>query len=298
MKRIPLLAAAIVPLAVSAGNKDLADWDLSKVKDTQRLSTVLDAEVYTQDGREIGAVHDVVFDRDGQASVLLESNNRLESDRDRTDAAADRDPTTPDNLNEQAIDDFQRRPASQPGEQVTLAKLDWDDVEYDASRDAIMVESEQIEFSESPEVYRAMDQVAIAEVRGEDSSMDEQTRPISNREAPISGDARDDQRRSEQAGGDGERVAGHVLASELLGMEVNLDREESFGRVEDVLLSDQGEAEAFVVDSWDLMDKQRHAIPADIGAVDAQLGAVNLGYTQEELSELEEFDFDDLEASR
>lgn len=317
MNRIPLLAAAIVPLAVSAGDKDLADWSLDKVKDDQRLSTVLDAEVYTSDGREIGAVHDVLFDREGRASVLIESNERLtresvsgKSDADRPRQKEEKafgrvsqtdNPSTRDNTNYQATDDLSRTSAiADEQTRSTVAKMDWSDIEFDVAHDAIMVDADRIEFTDTIETYRAMDRVAIAEKRGADSSIEEQTRPITNRNAPIGADARDDERGEDarQGGHDSEKIAGHVLATSLLGMDVNLDTDESFGRIEDVLLNDRGEASAFVVDSWDLFDKERYAIPADISAVDPASGEINLDYTEEEVTNLDEFDFDELSAER
>lgn len=295
MKRVPLLIAAMVPLAVGATEKDLSSWDVESVKGDKRVTDIMDAEVYTADGREIGSIKDVLFEPNGEVSLLIESNGRqVEGDmraagRDIETPADPRDTDVPENAEVAArhnqadasnvsqesatSEDFQYSESetlmrTAGGDRMTggaLAKLAWDEASYDADRDAIMLETDEIEFSDETRDRR------VSARDGEDAEW----------------------------AGEGVRFAnGELMARSVLGMEVNLEDAESFGRVEDVLITDDGEASAFVVDSWDLTDKQRHAIPADIDAVDPRAGAVRLSYSAEELDELEEFDFDDLEASR
>lgn len=301
MKRIPLLAAAaLVPLAVGANEKDLANWDVKSIKGDKRVTDIMDAEVYTADGREIGEVQDVVLDNDGNASLLIASNGRQAVDdvaegRNIETPADPRDTDVPENaevaarhnqadapnvrqeqpdsddFEYQESEDLMRTAGGGAWENAqAVSKLDWDDATFDPERSAIMLDSESVEFT------------------GEATSADRMDRRVG---------ASDDDRAEQTA--QGVRLAdGDVTARSLLGMDVNLENEESFGRIEDVLITDDGEASAFVVDSWDLVDKQRYAIPADISAVDTRTGEVRLGYSEDEMDELEEFDFDDLEASR
>lgn len=292
MKRIPLfMAAALVPLAATAGEQDLVNWDVESVKDDQRITDIIGAEVYSADGKGIGEVRDVVLDSDGISSVLFMPNTREDlttgkrvatpADPQDTDVyesaeAAARDnmadapnvrqePASSDDFQEQQSDTLMRT-AAQAGV-GEMAMLDWDDITYDAGRDAVMLKSDQVQFES-----------AAAFSENPESGMTADEHAADTHAASERGD--------------------QVPANTVLGMDVNLADEDSFGRVEDVLVSDDGEATAFVVDSWDLADKQRFAIPADITTVDAEQDEINLDYSKDELTNLEEFDFDDLESNQ
>lgn len=93
-------------------------------------------------------------------------------------------------------------------------------------------------------------------------------------------------------------------ASQLIGLEVRLADEESFGSVEDIMLAeDGGGVLAYVVDSWDLLIKRRHALPADAArfiraekdnAIRENYGieAIQFPYSSRQLEELQQFDLD------
>lgn len=93
-------------------------------------------------------------------------------------------------------------------------------------------------------------------------------------------------------------------ASQVIGMEVHLADTESFGSVEDVMLAPNGEKiVAYIVDSWDGLEKQRHALPAarakfmraeKENAIREQFGkvAVRFPYSAEQVNGLESFDLD------
>lgn len=95
-------------------------------------------------------------------------------------------------------------------------------------------------------------------------------------------------------------------ASVLIGMEVDLADQESFGSVEDILLSaDNGDVVAYVVDSWDGLVKHRHALPAASAefvraekenAIRENYGvvAVRFPYPAAQVKALEPFDLDAL----
>lgn len=81
---------------------------------------------------------------------------------------------------------------------------------------------------------------------------------------------------------------------ELIGMEVNLADEESFGSVEDVMLdSRQSKAVALVVDNWDGLDKQRRALPVDAAIIRYDEEEVVYPYTVEQIESVPEFDLDE-----
>lgn len=88
--------------------------------------------------------------------------------------------------------------------------------------------------------------------------------------------------------------------SRIIGMEVNLNDEDSFGSIEDIMVKD-GRIVAYVVDSWKGIDKRRHALPADDAefqraekqnAIREEYGveAIRFPYTAAQLDELQEFD--------
>lgn len=278
MKRIPLLVAAAIPLAVNAAaDKDLANWDNSSIDGHMRVTNVMDSEVYMQGGREVGEIRDVVFDRDGNvASVIVESNGRnvtstqatmtdgnreqelesgdglnssQDSDRRLDDESATEtlrrndNPVTEDNTNYMATDDISRTGGIDYSDD-SIAEVSWDEVNYDRTREAVQLTADNVDF----------------------------TRAAAN--------------------GEVEPTSGFITASDVIGMEVSLADADSFGRVEDVLIADDGSISAFVVDSWDLADKERYALPADMNAVDNQRAEINFDYNESDVRDLEEYDFD------
>lgn len=96
----------------------------------------------------------------------------------------------------------------------------------------------------------------------------------------------------------------YVRASVIVGTDVNLVDEESFGSVEDILLSPAGdEIVAYVIDSWDGLDKRRHAVspthvsfvPADRDAAireDFGITGVKVDLAREQIEALPEVDLD------
>ena len=84
-----------------------------------------------------------------------------------------------------------------------------------------------------------------------------------------------------------------MRASEVVGMEVNLADEDSFGRVEDVMLSKDGtEIVALVVDNWDGLDKQRRALPVEGAEFNYDDEEVTYRFDYDEVAQLPEFNLD------
>lgn len=91
---------------------------------------------------------------------------------------------------------------------------------------------------------------------------------------------------------DEENIDGMRL-SEIIGMEVNLADDDSFGRVEDVMLSSDGaEVVALVVDNWDGLDKQRRALPFETAIVKYEEEEITFPYTEDQMQGVAEFSLD------
>lgn len=89
------------------------------------------------------------------------------------------------------------------------------------------------------------------------------------------------------------RRADLLSLDEIIGMEVNLADEDSFGGVEDVMLdSKQSKAVALVVDNWDGFDKQRRALPIDDAIIRTDEEEIVYPYTVDDLKSVAEFDLD------
>lgn len=96
-----------------------------------------------------------------------------------------------------------------------------------------------------------------------------------------------------------------VRGSEVIGMEVAVGEQDSFGTVEDILLApDAREIAAYVVDSWDGLDKRRIAVPAKAvtlvradrdNAIREEFGVtgVRIEMSLQEIDALPEIDLDD-----
>lgn len=67
------LAVLITALwAVGLGAKSLPErWNYTGLERDWRVSQMLDSQVYTSDGRPVGLLHDLVFDRDGKLRTLV-----------------------------------------------------------------------------------------------------------------------------------------------------------------------------------------------------------------------------------
>lgn len=91
---------------------------------------------------------------------------------------------------------------------------------------------------------------------------------------------------------DEDRIGG-MRISEIIGMEVNLADEQSFGRIEDVMLSSDGSAVvALVVDNWQGLNKHRRALPFDNAIVSYEEEEITFPYTEDRLEDVPDFNLD------
>lgn len=300
---IAIMAAAIVPLVATAGDKDLANWNYEGLKDSNQVSEIIGRDMVHPDGSKIGVINDVAFNSDGEASLVVapgtggaDAVQRAEETGFEGRHSMTDDPATRDDTNYQATDDIGRTAPVGATESDRVALVEFQDVNLD-SNVVTVPQDEPLDFGYSIAAAgadRAMDTVAISETRGENSSIEEQTRPIANREAPIG--AENEAGFRGESDGTGENTMAqanvsdeYVLASDMIGMEVNLAEDDSFGSVEEVLVTN-GEAKALVVDYWEGTDKHRIALPANLDAVNSETGELDLDWTVEEVRGLDEFE--------
>lgn len=96
-----------------------------------------------------------------------------------------------------------------------------------------------------------------------------------------------------QATGEFNADTAGLKMDEIIGAEVNLSDEDSFGRVEDVMLSqDNTEVVAIVVDNWDGLNKHRRALPLDSARLSEEEEEVNFTLTQAQVEQMPEFNLD------
>lgn len=143
MKRTPLLFAALTPFAVAAGGGDTsarsAAVDKQKLQDSISISKITEMNVTAQDGRIIGEIEDIVLDTDGRvAGVVVDREIEIESDlqygdqREPGEELAEADATgstTTVDAHEGAGDEGD----------ASHATLDWSQVSYDRSADAVLL---------------------------------------------------------------------------------------------------------------------------------------------------------------
>lgn len=278
MTRTPLLLAALLPLVASAGAPSTSpgNIDQQELRDDLQVTNLLGMNVQS-DGQDVGAIEDIIFDKDGRiASVIIQR----EGDVDRVAGEA-----------EQALDDAQAG-AEDAWQDVTdeRDRPTRESVADTSERGAAPDESDDSGMGLDPDrIGTAELGDAFAKVDWSSLSVDQQAEAV----RIAGGDAslqtiEYDQTESLQASGE---TSGEVRASKLVGMEVNLSDEESFGEVEDVLIDARtGKASAIVVDSMEFFDKERFALPVNLESMNAEQEELTVQFTKEQIDQMEEFE--------
>ncbi|HEX7029619.1 MAG TPA: PRC-barrel domain-containing protein [Gammaproteobacteria bacterium] len=278
MKRTSLLLAALTPFVASAGaatSTNQESIDHQELRDDLQVTQLLGMNVQSN-GQDIGAIEDVIFSKDGGiASVIIQR----EGDIDRVAGEA-----------EQAVDDVQAGAEDawddvtderdRPTRETVSAERDASAAGEDSQREGMGLDPDRIGTAEMGDAFVKADwaslsvdqQGEVVNLAGGDGSLQtvqyDQTEPLPS--------------------------ADEVRASELVGMEVNLSNEESFGEVEDVLIDARsGKASAIVVDSMEFFDKERFALPAQLDSMDPETEALTVQYTKEQIEQMEEFEMND-----
>lgn len=276
MKRTSLLMAALLPFVATAGAQTGVDkLDHQALKDDVQVTRLLGADVESGDGQNIGSVEDVTLDRDGKVTaVIVQRGGDAERVLDDAGNAATEARTAVEDTWDEATDDRARRTRDDTAVASRDGAADDADPDFDPDRigstemgdDFVKVELSDMSFDAEAGVVRL--NVDSASLQPAEYSQDESS-----------------------------RVMDEVRASKLVGMEVNLTDEESFGEVEDVLINMQdGSASALIVDSMEFFDKERYALPVELQNLNEEEEELTLEITQQEIEALEEFDMDNDDA--
>lgn len=279
MKRTPLLIAALMPFVATAGASTGTQLDHQELQNDLQVTKLLGADVQSSAGEEIGSIEDVVLDKDGNVKSVIvqregDAEGVLSDARDTAEETmASAEGAWEDATSDEAADTDEEAAADVDSETVAA-----DDSAAD-ERDGVDFDPDRAGSTEMGDNFASVDWSSI--------SWDDESGAVQ-----LSGDAASLQTvqydQSEPAQQD------EIRASALVGMEVNLADEESFGEVEDVLIDlEQGKASAIVVDSMEFFDKERYALPVELDAINMEEEELTLQYTQQQLEEMEEFDMDE-----
>lgn len=273
MNKLPILAFALAPFVAMAspmeGDKDKHQVksqsqgqsqgqlkvDKQKLQQATPVTAMMDKEVFSEDGREIGNVDDVVVSRDGKVKNFIvdtdlqnmdiadtEGDNATEretgSEFEQAEAEFEQGAEATERTAERTAD---RAETSLPGQGEMSVQPQ--DVKYDVKQGRVTVSMDKLQAADT-EVY-------------------------------------------------GSEASGEMRLSEVVGMEVNLQDEDSFGRVEDVMLSkDNTEVVALVVDNWDGFEKHRRALPIEQAEFNAEEEEITLSLSLADVEPLPEFNLD------
>lgn len=274
MKCIPLLTLTLLPFMATAGAQAGVDkLDHQALRDDVQVTQLLGADVESGDGQNIGSVEDVTLDRDGKVTaVIVQRGGDAARVLDDAGNAASEARTAVEDTWDEATGDRERRTR----DDAPVASRDGADADADFDPDRIgstemgddfvKVELSDVSFDAETGIVRL--NVDSASLQPAEYSQDEPS-----------------------------RVMDEVRASKLVGMEVNLTDEESFGEVEDVLINMQdGSASALIVDSMEFFDKERYALPVELQNLNEEEEELTLEITQQDVEALEEFDMDNDDA--
>lgn len=282
MKRTPLLIAALMPFVATAGASTATQLDHQELQNDLQVTKLLGADVQSSTGEEIGSVEDVVLDTDGNVkSVIVQREGDVEGALSGARDTAEETMASAEGAWEDATSDEDTGMDEEAAEveSETVADTGAADDSAAQERDGMGFDPDRAGSTEMGDVFASVDWSSV--------SWDEESGVVQ-----LSGDAASLQAvQYEQSAAS---QPDEIRASELVGMEVNLADEESFGEVEDVLIDmEQGKASAIVVDSMEFFDKERYALPVELDAINAEEEEITLQYTQQQLEEMEEFNMDE-----
>lgn len=256
MKRTPLLFAAFIPFAAAAAGQDSGgQFDYSELRDDLQVTSLLGTNVQANDGSDIGSISDVIIDANGGASVIIQREGEFALDDVNLGEGADTAAET-DPSAEMAAD-MEDTGADQGLDPDRAGSMEPGD-------EFVKVDWRQIQYARGDEFASLKGGIEAAEPVAY-----EQTAELNTQDSAA-------------------------RASMLIGMEVNLADEDSFGEVEDVMLDPTtGKASALVIDSMEFFDKERYAVPIDLGNLNPGEEELTLQYTQEELEQMGEFEMEE-----
>lgn len=309
MKRTPLVIAAMVPfVAIASQDANETHMDHQQLQRHVQVTHILGAKVHSDDGQDVGTVQDILFDQQGNvSSVLLQREDNLAAEaRDRQRGEADADAEAGNAVergadNASAVTERGAQAVEEEWEEATSegdagsdyadsreGELDMADVRAER-RDRTDREGNGLDMLGDP------DRVDAAE--RDDDFVKVQWRDVSfsaeDQVLRMSGDRRSALQAVQYEQSDAQASQREVRASELIGLEVNLADEDSFGEVEDVMVDpENGKASALVVDSMEFFDKERYALPVELQGLNSEDDALTLRLTQQQVEDMGEFEMD------
>lgn len=258
MKHKPLLLAAIVPfMAVAAGSgSQSASVDQQQLKNAIPATDLIGQNIQTSDGRDFGEIETIAFKDDGSVAYY-----EVEPDMEMYSSASAEDGEASGSAAAGGAGVSGSVSAEVDTDEEDFAEMD---VDYDNDA-AIQLKPDQIRIEQRGEkVSLAVDNAAAMKQRETTTS----STASGSAESPLEAD-------------------------EVIGMEVDLSDEESFGEVEDIMLSEKGDkAVALVIDNWDGANKERRAMPVELKSVDREREVIRYNVSKDQLDEDGNFDLD------
>lgn len=328
MKRAPLIFAAATPIVALAGGSDqVTKVDRDALRDDWRVSEIIGAQARGSDGQNVGEVKDVILTDDGDIASILVDTSNLQEDQGGFATRSASQKQDVDDAEEDIYTERGSGPATAGTEDVRserggpglgesgegVVAVQWQNPSFNAEENVVELSASSSELQRLAAAGTAVSATAVDMQR-----RDGQTDIYGSERGVAAGNARtgttetdatgtgdvqagtnetDTRTRSAEpgltAGSETEEVAdSNIRASELLGMDVHLSDEESYGEIEDVLISKDGKASAYIIDAGNFFQTEQYALPAD-ASVDQQEQTVRYELTSEELESIEEFDLDE-----
>lgn len=271
MKRTPLLLAAATPFFAVAAPGEL---DHDALRDDLKVTDILGAEVRAADDRELGAVEDIILGDGGRiVSVLVQSEGGLATLGGEIEQAAGE----AERAVEEGMADVETAGGDEPARADEVDRIAAEGSETGSGMEQGL-DPDRADTAEPGDAFVSVGWDAVVF-------------DADNETIRLDGSASQQAVAYDQTGE--LEMRGEVRASKLVGMEVHLADEDSFGEVEDVLIDPrEGRASALVIDSMEFFDKERYAVPLNLDAIDVEAEELTLQYTAQQLEEMGEFEMD------
>lgn len=282
--RIFILAAAMTPLLAVAGGGDKLGVKTDELKDDWRLSEIIGSEVQSSDGQTVGEVQDVLLSEDGRVEAL-----QVSADDGMTRQAS---LSTTEGVERGAVGDGAGQVVAEDRTQVGMRNTgaERDELVTQTGEDGADAAASLGQAGDSRVAAAAMtDDADLTSVSWDSPQFDEQNGVITVQSSQMQTVSAEDSSSATSA-------SGKHKASELMEMEVALSDEDSFGNVEDVLVSSDGEVSALVVNAGGFMSEEQYALPADFENVSAEEGAIRYDLARADVEQAK-IDLDELQRS-
>lgn len=325
MKRTPLIFAALTPLVAAAGDGDKAmKVDHEELRDDWRVSEIIGSDAHSSDGENVGEIKDVILTDDGDiASILVDAGGLQNQQSEPVTVSSESGTGGTEQPAEEIYTERGSGPATAGSDEMqasdvgggseSIVAVQWQDPSFNPEENVVDLTVSSSEFQRLAAATAAVSGTSVdmqrrdgqTDIYGSDRAMgggDART-GTTELDATGTGDLQTGTTGTDtrtvsakpglSAGGEtADAVEGNIRASELLGMDVHFADEQSYGEVDDVLISQDGKASAYIIDAGNFFQTEQYALPAD-ASVDMQQEAVRYEMTSGELESMEEFDLDE-----